>query len=168
MPRNIEIKAKLADLRLQASLAESLCGGISEVIEQEDVFFHCDNGRLKLRIFADRSGQLIFYRRADQTGPATSSYILSDTSDPESLQAALTEAYGIKAVVRKTRHLYLFGRTRIHLDTVEGLGEFLELEVVLQDGEDESVGRREAHQLMDKLQIETDMLIESAYVDLLT
>ena len=168
MRRNVEIKARLVDLSEQVSLAEQLCRGKSELIEQEDVFFPCEQGRLKLRIFADRSGQLIFYRRADQAGPKTSNYILSDTADPDSLRAALSQAYGERAVVRKIRRLYLYGRTRIHLDTVEGLGDFLELEVVLEEGESDAVGRQEADDLMQKLRVKSEWLIEAAYVDLLS
>ena len=59
-------------------------------------------------------------------------------SDPESLKSTLSLALGVRGVVRKTRYLYLVGQTRIHLDDVEGLGHFMELEVVMQTG---SVGR---------------------------
>jgi predicted adenylyl cyclase CyaB len=76
-------------------------------------------------------------------------------------------AYGEIGRVRKRRILYLAGRTRIHLDRVEGLGDFLELEVVLVDGEPVEAGVREAQVLMARLGIDTSQLIERAYVDLL-
>ncbi len=59
------------------------------------------------------------------------------------------------------------GRTRIHLDEVEGLGDFMELEVVLREGERTEDGVREAEALMAKLQVQTSQLIDRAYVDLL-
>lgn len=59
------------------------------------------------------------------------------------------------------------GRTRIHLDRVRGLGEFLELEVVLRDGESAELGVQEAHELMALLGVGDSQLIEGAYVDLL-
>ena len=75
-------------------------------------------------------------------------------------------AYGTMGRVRKHRILFLVGRTRIHLDRVEGLGQFLELEVVLEDDEPSEVGMSEAQSLMEKLGIQPSQLIEGAYVDL--
>ena len=59
------------------------------------------------------------------------------------------------------------GRTRVHLDTVEALGEFMELEVVLDDDEPSEAGVEVAMRLMQKLGIHPSSLIEGAYLDLL-
>ena len=69
--------------------------------------------------------------------------------------------------MRKQRRLFLAGRTRIHLDRVESLGDFVELEVVLADGETAQAGEQEAIRLMAQLGIDSSQLIEHAYVDLL-
>ncbi|MCY1209149.1 hypothetical protein D9M72_207930 [compost metagenome] len=69
--------------------------------------------------------------------------------------------------MRKQRRLFLVGRTRVHLDRVEGLGEFLELEVVLQEGEPAEAGVAEAHALMARLGVAERQLVQGAYVDLL-
>jgi predicted adenylyl cyclase CyaB len=122
---------------------------------------------MKLRAFSDSDGQLIFYRRPDQAGPKESFYVLSATSSPGTLREALSLGYGQTGRVRKRRTLYLAGRTRIHIDRVEGLGNFLELEVVLADGEPPEDGVRIAHDLLGKLGVGSDQLIEGAYVDLL-
>lgn len=167
MARNIEIKAHVADLGAVAKAAERLgAEGPVEII-QDDSFFTCPNGRLKLRAFADGTGELIFYRRADQAGPKESFYIRSATSQPDELRQSLTLAYGSAGRVRKRRLLYMAGRTRIHLDAVQGLGSFVELEVVLRDGESAQDGESEAHGLMRGLSIDAGQLIEGAYVDLL-
>jgi predicted adenylyl cyclase CyaB len=92
--------------------------------------------------------------------------VRSPTSSPATLREALALAYGIAGRVRKQRTLYLAGRTRIHIDRVEGLGDFMELEVVLRDGEDVDAGVREAHDLMAQLRIDASALVEGAYVDL--
>ena len=63
--------------------------------------------------------------------------------------------------------MYLVGRTRVHLDRVEGLGHFLELEVVRREGEPSEPGVAEADRLMARLGISADQLIAGAYVDLL-
>jgi predicted adenylyl cyclase CyaB len=83
------------------------------------------------------------------------------------LRESLTLAWGQAGRVRKQRRLFIVGRTRVHLDRVEGLGEFLELEVVLKEGETSEAGVAEAHVLMAQLGIGTDQLVQGAYVDLL-
>ena len=167
MARNIEIKARIASVEAVAAKAAAVATEGPIDILQDDTFFRCDNGRLKLRAFSAAAGELIFYRRPDQQGPKESFYLRSPTTEPETLRESLTLAYGQSGRVRKHRTLFLAGRTRIHLDRVEGLGDFLELEVVLGENETSDVGVREAHELMAALGVEPGQLIEGAYVDLL-
>lgn len=167
MARNIEIKAHVADPGKMAERASRVAEEGPWAIEQDDTFFGCRSGRLKLRDFGNGSGELIFYRRADRAGPGQSEYRITPSEDPEGLRAVLVDAFGIVGRVRKRRILYLAGRTRIHLDHVEGLGDFLELEVVLAEGEAARVGEAEAQYLMECLHIAEDDLVEVAYVDLL-
>lgn len=167
MARNIEIKAHIASVEALAPKAAAIADkGPIEII-QDDTFFRCEAGRLKLRAFSEEEGEIIFYRRADQQGPKESFYLRSPTSAPGTLRDSLSLAYGQAGRVQKHRTLFLVGRTRIHLDKVEGLGHFLELEVVLEEGEPTLAGIREAHELMAKLGVEPSQLIEGAYVDLL-
>ena len=167
MARNIEIKARIESVdSLRPKVAVLATEGPFE-IAQDDTFFRCEAGRLKLRDLLDGSGELIFYRRIDRAGPEESFYVRSLTSTPEALRESLLLAYGRAGRVVKHRRLYLVGRTRVHLDRVQGLGHFLELEVVLADGEPASVGELEAQTLMAALGIAPHQLIEGAYVDLL-
>ena len=166
MARNVEIKARVADLAALAARAAAIADSGPVVIAQDDTFFHCDNGRLKLRAFSDGTGELIFYRRPDQGGPKESFYVLSPTASPDTLREALTLAHGQVGRVVKQRTLFLAGRTRVHLDRVDGLGDFMELEVVLADGETLDAGVREAHELMARLGIAPESLVEGAYLDL--
>jgi predicted adenylyl cyclase CyaB len=167
MAANIEIKARVPDPDRLRTLVEKISGRPSERIVQEDVFFHCPGGRLKLRILARDDGELIYYRRADSTGPSRSDYFIHSTSDPGSLRAILDMSLGTRAVVRKIRLLHLWGQTRIHLDEVEGLGSFLELEVVLGSDQNDDDGMAIARQLMKKLEIDKADLVDCAYVDLI-
>lgn len=167
MARNIEIKARVASLAAVESLAAALSGEEPVAIAQDDTFFACPDGRLKLRAFSDGTGELIFYRRADDTGPKESFYVISPTSSPDTLRDALGLAYGVIGRVRKQRLLFMAGRTRIHLDRVEGLGEFLELEVVLRDGESAEAGMAEARELLASLRIAPEQLVSGTYLDLL-
>lgn len=168
MPRNVEIKARLDNFSAVAAKAAAMADHGPIAIAQDDTFFRCDNGRLKLRVFSETEGELIFYRRTDRQGPKESFYVRSPTASPASLREALTLAHGEIGRVIKARTLYLVGRTRIHLDKVQGLGDFLELEVVLEDGEPLEAGVREAHRLMADLGIAPSQLVGGAYVDLLT
>ena len=167
MARNIEIKARIESVETLVPKAAAIADNGPIEIIQDDTFFRCESGRLKLRAFSREDGELIFYRRANQQGPKESFYLRSPTSAPETLRDSLSLAYGQAGQVRKHRTLFLVGRTRVHLDDVAGLGHFLELEVVLDEGEPTEIGVREAHELMTKLGVEPSQLIEGAYVDLL-
>jgi predicted adenylyl cyclase CyaB len=138
-----------------------------QVIPQEDIFFHVPKGRLKLRILAADHAQLVYYERPDQDGPKRSNYHIFETCNPDSLKNTLALALGVRGVVRKTRYLFLAGQTRIHLDDVDGLGQFMELEVVLQDGQSDAEGQAIARDLMSRLGIKTQDLLEGAYMDLI-
>ncbi len=167
MARNIEIKAHIPSVAALTERAAAIADEGPTEIRQDDTFFECRSGRLKLRIFAGGEGELIFYRRSDEHGPKESFYVRTPTSAPDSLRQALTLAYGEVGRVRKQRTLFIAGRTRIHLDIVENLGHFLELEVVLREEESTQAGVREAEQLMQRLGVSTSQLIDRAYVDLL-
>jgi predicted adenylyl cyclase CyaB len=167
MPSNIEIKARVRDFPALRARAERLSDTAVQVIPQEDTFFRTPQGRLKLRLLAADHGQLIYYTRPDQEGPRRSEYYLAHTSEPENLKQVLALAYGIRGVVRKTRYLYMAGQTRIHLDDVEGLGQFIELEVVLQEGQSDAEGQAIAKTLMARLGVESSDLLERSYMDLL-
>jgi predicted adenylyl cyclase CyaB len=165
--RNVEIKARIESVEAMTPRVVALADRGPIEIEQDDTFFACARGRLKLRAFSGTEGQLIFYRRPDQAGPRESFFVISPTTSPDSLREALTLAFGSTGRVRKHRTLYLVGRTRVHLDRVESLGHFLELEVVLTEGESAAAGAKEARALMTALGIADDQLIDGAYVDLL-
>lgn len=167
MSSNIEVKAVVRNFLEVRSRAEALSDRPLEVISQEDTFFNVEHGRLKLRKLAANQGQLIYYERPDQGGPKRSDYSIAETFDPEALKKVLGLANGIRGVVRKTRYLYMVGQTRIHLDDVDGLGQYLELEVVMQNGQTDLEGQRIAIRLMQKLGIQEEDLVEEAYMDLI-
>lgn len=167
MPRNVEIKARIASVVSLLPRVQAIADGGPTEILQDDTFFHCPSGRLKLRSFSPTSGELIFYQRPDRAGPKESFYVISPTASPDSLREALSLAYGLTGRVRKHRTLFMVGRTRIHLDRVDGLGDFLELEVVLAENESTEAGIKIAHELLAKLGISPQQLIDGAYVDLL-
>ena len=165
MPTNIEIKALVHDWAGMCRRAESLSDTPVELIAQEDTFFVCPTGRLKLRFLAPDRGQLIGYQREDVSGTKPSRYLITETTEPETLRQVLAASLGILGTVKKKRFLYLRGQTRIHLDQVEKLGTFLELEVVLKPGQPSSEGEAIARDLMEKLGIKAGDLVAGAYLD---
>lgn len=167
MPANIEIKARLHDFISLRQRAEQLSDTPCQVIHQEDTFFNCSHGRIKLRELSPTCGQIVYYQRQDITGPKHSEYKIFETNDPEGLKLILEEAYGVRGVVSKVRYLYMVGQTRIHLDDVKGLGMFMELEVVLQPDQSDAEGHAIAENLMQQLGIQDGDLIDTAYMDMM-
>ena len=167
MATNIEVKARVEDFEAFKARAESLSDKPLEITPQEDTFFNTEKGRLKLRILSSDLGYLIYYERSDQSGPKRSDYHLSETREPERLKNTLSLALGIRGVVRKTRYLYMAGQTRIHVDDVEGLGHFMELEVVMREGQSDAEGQAIAEDLMRRLGVREEALLDGAYMDLL-
>jgi len=167
MPANVEIKARVRDPQDLRARVEALSDRPGELLVQEDTFFPVADGRLKLRVLAPDHGELIYYRRPDAEGPKVSDYFISRTDQPEALKQVLSLALGVRGVVRKRRWLYWSGRTRIHLDEVEGLGHFLEFEVMLDDGEPVEAGEAEARALLARLGIPQADLLSGAYMDLI-
>jgi len=137
------------------------------LIEQDDSFYAVPHGRLKLRRFADGTAELIHYTRSDDEAAKASDYVRVAVPDAGALHDALQRANGLVGRVRKRRWLLLAGATRIHLDRVEGLGDFVELEVVLRDGQSDEDGRAIAEALMQQLGLAGAPRIAGAYMDLL-
>ena len=167
MGRNVEIKARVEDLEALRQRVEGLADSGPSTVEQTDTFFQSHRGRLKLREMSDGRAELIYYARADTTEPIESSYLKVPCADPEAMRQALAGALGVRGKVRKQRSIYLSGPTRIHLDNVEGLGEFVELEVVMSTGEAVENGIGIAGSLMTRLGIDPNDLVEKSYIDLI-
>ena len=167
MPSNVEIKARVRDLEALQDRVRTISGAKPHVISQRDTFFFTSRGRLKLRELAPDRAELIYYERPDQDGPKRSDFYVFETARPAALKAVLAQALGVRGEVEKTRRLYMVGQTRMHLDEVMGLGTFLELEVVLQDGQSDRDGQAIAEDLLTQLGVDSRDLVESAYMDLL-
>jgi predicted adenylyl cyclase CyaB len=164
---NVEVKARVRDWQELRQRAASLSRTPAQEMRQRDVFFVTVRGRLKLRVLAPDRGQLVYYERVDLPGPKPSRYLISEVDDPGSMEAVLSASLGVRGVVSKVRLLYLVGHTRIHLDQVEGLGRFLELEAMMSPGQSAAEGEQIVSELLAELGIGDDDLIDVAYIDLL-
>src|SRR5262249_39093962 len=158
----IEINAVLRDRDAAEAIAVRLSNSKGERIEQEDVFFHSEHGRLKLRVLSADKGELIWHDRRNESGPRCSEYLRARTADPGILREIMAQSMQIKGVVRKVRKLYLIGQRRVHIDEIESLGSFIELEVVLQPNQSEAEGKRIAEFLISKFQAQIRQVVGEA------
>lgn len=163
---NLEIKVPLADRAATEVLLRALGAALEWTRSQRDTFFAVPAGWLKLREEGGSRVELIAYRRAtDRAGPRRSEYQIAPAASPRDLERVLAGALGVEGVVRKERTLWRYGHTRIHLDRVEGLGEFLELETVVEGiAEEEAQG--EIDRLIAALHLDRGAMIAVPYRDL--
>ncbi len=167
MKSNVEIKAKVTDFEELGKLIEQLCSPNPIVLNQRDIYYDAENGRLKLRIFSVNEGELIYYERQNIEGPKRSDYSIYKTTDPVKLNETLNSSLKVIGVVEKRRTVYLYGQTRIHLDEVNNLGNFIELEVVLKADQDFEEAISIAKEIIKTLGINDKDLIKGSYVDLI-
>ena len=165
---NVEIKARCEDLAAARERAVRLATDYVGVDHQVDTYFVTRSGRLKLRESSLSGGQLVPYLRPDQTGPRRSDYRIVPVPDPAGTKALLTQILGLHRVVDKQREIFLVDNVRIHLDRVEGLGTFLELEAVFDgDAAAEAEERRKVERLMLELGVDPGDLVATSYEALL-
>jgi len=169
MSRNIEIKAHLRDR--ETVLAELAALGARDAGRetQEDRFFETARGRLKLRRSSRDGAALLAYERADAATLRVSEYerVPVEATHVDALVRVLAAVLTPAGVVRKERHLWFLDNVRIHLDRVDGLGEFLELEAMVDATHSEAQCQRAAAALLDRLRIGATDVVAVAYVDLL-
>jgi homotetrameric cytidine deaminase len=161
--RNVELKAR--DTDPERTLERALAAGAEDrgLLRQRDTYFAVHHGRLKLREEEPGGATLIQYDRPDEASARESRYRLTRVDDPRELRASLDAALGTLVVVEKERHLLLWEGVRIHLDTVAGLGAFVELEGVAPPDSDLSAEREKVARLQQALGI-TEVLTDS-YAD---
>jgi len=158
--RNVELKAHDPDPKRSLATARALGADDHGVLRQRDTYFRAREGRLKLREQEPGGAVLIQYDRPDAAAARESRYRLTEVDDPETLRASLDAALGTLVVVDKERHLLLHDGVRIHLDTVAGLGTFVELEGVAGPDSDLGPEREKVARLSEALGI-ADVLTDS-------
>ena len=161
--RNVELKALDPDPVRSLAACRELGAEDRGVLRQRDTYFRTRSGRLKLREEEPAGATLIQYDRRDEASARESRYRLTRVDDPRELRASLDAALGTLVVVEKERHLLLWEGVRIHLDTVAGLGAFVELEGVAPPDSDLSAEREKVARLQQALGI-AEVLTDS-YAD---
>jgi adenylate cyclase, class 2 len=164
---NIEIKAKSNNQDAIREILKSKNADFKGIDHQIDTYFKVNNGRLKLRE-GEIENHLIHYQRENKEGPKQSDVTLFK-SDPESqLKEILTKALGVLVVVNKKREIYFIDNVKFHIDIVEDLGTFVEIEAIDNDG---TIGKdkliEQCQFFLDLFKIPQEDLIPVSYSDLL-
>jgi adenylate cyclase, class 2 len=168
--RNVELKASDPDPARSRAACTRIGAEPHGMLRQRDTYFTARDGRLKLRREwagdAERA-HLIHYRRADEARQRTSAYSIVETEHPEALESMLAAALGVEIVVDKRRELFVWQHVRIHLDEVDRLGAFVELEAVAPPESDLSAEHARIDRLRSELGIADDRVCAVGYAQLL-
>jgi predicted adenylyl cyclase CyaB len=163
--RNIELKARLPNRERAIEICRNLKGAqFMGDIHQTDTYFGVAKGRFKLRVCDPGETYLVYYEREDRAEAKGSDYH-SEFVQP-SIREVLGRALGMIAEVRKVRTLYLWENVRIHLDRVEGLGDFIEFEAVLGEKDSEEEGFRKVRELRGWFGIDPEDLLKGSYLEM--
>ena len=163
---NIELKARYPDPEKGRQTCERLGAQLVQSERQRDTYFSTGAYRMKLRESSLGKHFMIWYSRPNESNSRKSSYRLLPVADPAAKRQIFAASMGVKAEVEKARHLYQYGPTRIHIDYVEGLGEFIEFEYVVSEEAPEEEGYRVIERLREEFGINDEDLIAGSYSDL--
>ena len=165
MPKNLELKSHYDSLPRAKRIARDIGAVHKETMRQVDTYFGVRSGRLKLREIDGEKFELIYYERANTKRSRYSDYRIVPLTDPHWARELLKALFGIYVVVRKRRTLFLRQNARIHIDSVERLGTFIEFEVVVNRG------KKQARELMQFLRrefgIDSASVVGGSYSDML-
>ncbi len=163
------MKTKYSDLTKARSVALNLGGSFLWKDQQIDTYFVTKAGKLKLRESGLNGSELLPYIKTETAELKRSDYARLPVDDPELVRLLFTKLLGQKTEIRKIREVYLIGNVRIHLDSVDKLGCFLEFEAVFEsDAPDvEAREHQKVRELMQAFGVEQKDLIKSSYPELL-
>ena len=167
MHLNVEIKASCPDTDFVRNWLLDNGADFKGTDNQTDTYFKVSEGRLKLRQ-GNIENSLIHYNRNNQEGPKDSQVTMTAVANGQELKAVLDKALGILVDVVKKREIYFIENVKFHLDTVPGLGNFVEIEAIDADG---AIGKEklleQCNHYMQMLQITVADLQSNSYSDML-
>ena len=164
--QNVEAKFKMLNPAHAREVATRLGFQARGILAQRDTFFQVAHGKLKLREEA-AGAWLIHYRRRREADLELSEYEIVPVAEPARTRSMLASALGVLAEVRKERTLLMRGNIRLHLDRVESLGDFGEIEAVLESGETAESNRVAVREILSALDINEHDLIGMSYFEMM-
>jgi len=164
---NVEIKARCGDQEKIRKILRERDANFKGTDHQIDTYFNVSNGRLKLRE-GNIENFLIYYERENIAGPKQSNVTLYATAPRSSLKRILEKVLGVSVVVDKMREIFFIENVKFHLDRVQGLGTFVEIEAIDRDG---TIGKEklseQCNNYLELFKIKTKDLLRESYGDLL-
>ncbi len=164
MPKNFEIKCRIRNLSEIKKILVSDRSYKYSIEKQKDIYYKVKSGRLKLRIINEKNSDLIYYNRKEKNRERVSNFVISSTINFKELNFILTEQFEVMVTVNKKREIFVKDNIRIHLDTVNKLGKFLEIEIMFKDLKK---AKKLMEELKDLLRLNPKDFIKSSYSDLL-
>lgn len=164
--RIIEIKARSLCARRVRDILKERGADFRGIDRQVDTYFRVPQGRLKLRE-GDIENALIHYVREDGPGPKQSRVTLCATNPDPALKQVLSRAMGVLVVVEKSREIYFIDNVKFHIDDVDGLGSYVEIEAIGEDDLGEDSLRRQCDEYVRLFDIRTEELVTNSYSDML-
>ena len=164
MLKNFEIKCRISNL---SAIKEKLSSDRNykySVEKQRDIYYNVKSGRLKLRIINEKNSDLIYYNRKEKNSERVSNFVISSTLNFRELNFIMTEQFKVMVIVNKKREIFVKDNIRIHLDTVNKLGKFLEIEIMFKDL---NKAKKLMEELKEMLNLNSKDFIKSSYSDLL-
>lgn len=163
---SIEIKAKCEDLGKIEKILNTLEAEFLGIDHQIDTYFKVENGRMKLRE-GDIENYLIHYQRDNEEGPKKSTITIFKNTPQSSLKSLLEKSLGILTIVDKKRKIYFIKNIKFHLDSIENLGQFVEIEALdNQQQHTEEELKAQCEKYMAEFGINKKDLIANSYSDL--
>jgi adenylate cyclase class IV len=164
--RNVEIKCQLRDRELALAICKQRGARVLDTLDQRDTYYDVPRGRLKRRETAGQLTQWVEYHRPDEAAARASNYALLDAR-------AVAERYDLstlreRTVVQKRRTLLMEGDVRIHLDQVDGLGQFLELEALVNERQNDAQAASALEDLLLALKPALGETCSESYADLVS
>lgn len=167
MHLNVEIKAHCKNPSIVLEVLKKRKAKFTGEDHQVDTYFNVKKGRLKLRE-GNIENALIYYERPDQAGPKNSQVHLYKCKPDKALKEVLAASLGVFKIVDKRRKIYFIGNVKFHLDEVKGLGSFVEIEAIDEDGSiGEVVLEEQCRYYLKLFEIKKEELIENSYSDMI-
>lgn len=168
MPKNYEIKAWVPNISSAFKSAEEYISSYKNsshfTEKQKDIYYKVPSGRLKLRIINGTKGNLIYYSRKEKRGRRVSYYSIYASDDPMNIDRLLRKVFRVSVTVSKKRDVFIAGNTRIHIDRVYSLGNYLEFEIIFNSFK---AATNKMNRLINHFGLENQQLIKHSYSDLI-
>ena len=164
--KNLELKVNYPDFDKAKKVCKTINAKYSGVLNQADIFYNLKKGRLKLRNINNKRFEIIYYSRSNSKTEKISEYEIIRLRDELPIKKLLKEYLGVRGIVKKKRELYLYENVRIHLDSIRGLGKFLEFEIVCKNSDELRSAPAKMKKLKELFNISGKDLISVSYIDM--